>query len=392
MARLADLERALLRGAHRFTTAGLWDLPRLRCGLFARRPAIMGGRELARFWRHVERLHRDPLVRDYLDVIRAGAVRRVPVEWMAYAGHEINALLGDDPTVAMLVVTQLSGWGGSGPFSRPFTGTPDQVFTAPTTGASYVVPAGVRHSQPKLWGGGGGGSPNAAGGGGGFASGMLDVMPGEVMTVVVAGGGFAGQPGATRIVNQGTPNEATQRQGDGGGSGGGRSEVIQGGVRRLIAAGGGGAGGLAAGGAGGGATGQAGTGSNAGGGGTQTAGGTGPGSAANGSSLTGGAGGDPGGRGGGLNGGGTGGLGQFGPNNGPPGAAGGGGGGAGRFGGGGGGLGGGGGGGGSSQGDTVTSGNLQNAANTGDPHYSSSAGRGGSGGQNGSPGRVVMLI
>jgi hypothetical protein len=177
----------------------------------------------------------------------------------------------------------------------------------------YNVPAGVSRVFVKLWGaGGGGGSDNACGGGGAYVEGVLQVTPGEQLTIIVGQGGW-----------NNNSNNAFNPFGGGGsagndraGHGGGRSAIRRGGTEVVTAGGGGGGGRYSnscsqrAGGAGGinnGLPGNVSSGTPAGGG-TQNSGGTagvGPGSntATNGGFLIGGRGDNCNGRGGGGGGG-----------------------------------------------------------------------------------------
>lgn len=145
-----------------------------------------------------------------------------------------------------------------------------------TAGSStYSVPSGVTNVTIKMWGGGGGGGAGSngsgvggTGGGGGYAKAVIDVTPGENLTIRVGAGGAK----AT----------ANQR----GGSGGEASKVTRSSTILLEAGGGGGGGGRRGNtsgtegdaGAGGGTTGQQGRAGSSGPpglGGTQVAGGTG---------------------------------------------------------------------------------------------------------------------
>jgi hypothetical protein len=119
---------------------------------------------------------------------------------------------------------------------------------------TYTVPPDVSKIQVKAWGGGGG---SGSGGGGGFAQGTFTVVPGQQITVHVAG------PGAN-------PGDYSS-----GGGGGASAAVI--GARVLVVAGGGGGGGYAQGGAGGpaGAAGDGHSTSGGGAGASQSAGGAG---------------------------------------------------------------------------------------------------------------------
>ena len=144
------------------------------------------------------------------------------------------------------------------------------------TSQSYIVPSSlpgnykVRSVEIKVWGGGGGGGtapqaphnePLNAGGGGGFAQGVFEVTEGEILTILVGGGGegFKSGKGAKGGFNGG----GIGGDGDfGGAGGGGASQVIRASSNEtLIIAGGGGGGGVsdyccAAGGGGGGIEGR----------------------------------------------------------------------------------------------------------------------------------------
>lgn len=247
------------------------------------------------------------------------------------------------------------------------------VFSSTDTWTVTVVGNGT--TSVKAWGGGGGGghpsrTQTANGGGGGFAGGVLTLASGDVITVIVGGGGAANGWGGYNGGGNGNSN------GQYGGGGGG-STVKVAGVTQLVAGGGGGGGYDYAGAPGGGTTGGRNAGDGGGGyGGTQVAGGAGGGSASAGwlgfggdSNYFGG-----GGGGGYYGGGGAGTVSGYGN----------------------------GGGGGSSyyggaliSNGTTVSGNGQNAANTSDANYGSSAGQGGAGstgasGSAGSVGRVVI--
>lgn len=301
------------------------------------------------------------------------------------------------------ITTSVARLSGAAPTlaSWSVTGVSKLVYATPTTGTSFVVPAGVTSITVKGWGGGGGGATNSRietaykgeggnGGGGGYATATIPVTPGETLTIKVGGAGAFGQS-----------NHPTN--GGRGGGGGGYTGLFRGATPLLIAGGGGGGGtGYAHvwggdGGAGGGTVGlnapdidgatwgASGYGIARGGkGGTQSAGGAagtpaGYTIATAGSSLTGGRGGyatSATGGAGGTNGGGIGGYGTL--------AGGGGGAGGGYFGGGGGSITTGsahaaGGGGGSSFGGSTTAGSGQNVGNAGDADYQGNAGRGGTG-------------
>jgi hypothetical protein len=103
------------------------------------------------------------------------------------------------------------------------------VFSAPSAGTSYTVPAGVTRITAKVWGAGGGGNsyPSYAenGGAGGFTTGTIGVTPGQILTIYVGGGG-TGSLNAYRA---------------GAGGGGGSAVTRSDGVALLVAGGGGGA-------------------------------------------------------------------------------------------------------------------------------------------------------
>lgn len=109
-----------------------------------------------------------------------------------------------------------------------------ETFTAPSISYTYVVPLDTSSLTFKLWGAGGAGgamfAPGVAyfGGAGAFVQATVPVVPGEILTVRVGGGG---QPGIS--VNK--KWEDTY-----GGGGGGWSGVFRGEQPLLIAAGGGG--------------------------------------------------------------------------------------------------------------------------------------------------------
>ena len=138
----------------------------------------------------------------------------------------------------------------------------------------FIVPAGVTRITVQLWGAGGGAGYNTSnigsGGGGGFVSGTLNVTSGEVLTLIVGGGGCNSCTGhAYGGGGAGSPNCQ-------GGSGGGRSAIQRTPGTDLATAGGGGGGtrynNTAFGGAGGAASGAGGC---AGGQGTTSSGGAG---------------------------------------------------------------------------------------------------------------------
>lgn len=109
-----------------------------------------------------------------------------------------------------------------------------ETYAAPTVSYNYVVPLDTSSLTFKLWGAGGAGgamyAPGVAyfGGAGAFVQATIPVIPGEILTINVGGGG---QPGIS--VNK--KWEDTY-----GGGGGGWSGVFRNGQPLLIAAGGGG--------------------------------------------------------------------------------------------------------------------------------------------------------
>ncbi len=123
------------------------------------------------------------------------------------------------------------------------------VFNYTGADQSYTVPAGVTSITVKMWGAGGGGgyfggwAAGFSGGAGGFTQGVIAVTGGQVLTVMVGGGGLGGNTannansygGGSRSCNGGTDCRY-------GGQGGGRSAIRVGGVDILTAGGGGGGG------------------------------------------------------------------------------------------------------------------------------------------------------
>lgn len=152
------------------------------------------------------------------------------------------------------------------------------------TGAvqQWTVPSGVDTLRIKMWGAAGGGGSdltNNAGGGGGFTELVAAVSPGQVLDIIVGGGGKKAIGGIGG--NGGWPNGGNGGSGNrpdgGGGGGGGRSEIKIAGVTYGIAGGGGGAANNRSGGGGGGTVAEFTSANNTfnlnGFGGTQTAGG-----------------------------------------------------------------------------------------------------------------------
>jgi hypothetical protein len=174
----------------------------------------------------------------------------------------------------------------------PASAASTAVFAATGSDQTWVVPAGVTRIQIDMVGAGGGGGQagagsSAFGGGGGSITGVLQVTPGDTLTIIVGQGGIND--------NVSNPKNRNYRYGGGAsgagntaytnswGSGGGRSAIRSSAASYaesgdLVTAGGGGGGGYntnAAGGAGGGLVAGAGGSSAGGGGGTQAAGGAG---------------------------------------------------------------------------------------------------------------------
>ena len=105
----------------------------------------------------------------------------------------------------------------------------------------------------KLWGGGGGGGGakflggiGFAGGSGGFTSCTLNVIPGQILNLIVAGGGQSNGYGLTGYGGYGGGGRGHTRNGDGNwspGGGGGRSAIRLSELGDDIATAGGGGGG-----------------------------------------------------------------------------------------------------------------------------------------------------
>ncbi len=113
---------------------------------------------------------------------------------------------------------------------------------------TYTVPENVFALRVNLWGAGGAGgdillNSTAHGGGGGFASGVICVTPGDVLTIIV---GQGGEKGSVNQINStmygGGGAGGANRTRIYAGAGGGRSAILLG-TNELITAGGGGGGG-----------------------------------------------------------------------------------------------------------------------------------------------------
>jgi hypothetical protein len=130
-------------------------------------------------------------------LIRTTAAPIVKVEETAY---DVEFIDGDNLTITFAVAPTV---GQYEVFCATFaTGS---VIVPPSLGGkqtydivgtySFVVPAGVTELTAKVWGAGGGGAGTGgpgSGGGGGFGKAQLAVVPGEVLTVRVGGGGLFG--------------------------------------------------------------------------------------------------------------------------------------------------------------------------------------------------------
>ena len=143
------------------------------------------------------------------------------------------------------------------------------VYTYTGADQIYTVPAGVNSIEAKMWGAGGGGgyhggwSYGYAGGAGGYSNIIMNVTPGQNITVVVGQGGNKGSTSNTAPMYGGGARSCSGSDCRYGGAGGGRSALRAANTTELITAGGGGGGGASRdinmkqnGGAGGGATGQ----------------------------------------------------------------------------------------------------------------------------------------
>ncbi len=150
--------------------------------------------------------------------------------------------------------------------------------------ANFTVPAGVTSLHLKLWAAGGGGNRSTKGGSGVFMTGDLDVTPGELLTIIVGGGGaihsIAGGTTVGGVGGFGGGGSGGNGASKGGSGGGGASSILRGNTILAVAAAGGGAGGsdtadLGNGGSGGASSGYSGTGLGPGTGGTLSSGGAG---------------------------------------------------------------------------------------------------------------------
>jgi hypothetical protein len=145
------------------------------------------------------------------------------------------------------------------------------VFTYTSGNQTFTVPSGITSITVKMWGGGGGGgyhngwNGGFSGGGGGYTQGTIAVSSGQVLTVMVGGGGLGSTSGSTLYSYGGGAPGCTGGDCAYSGQGGGRSAIIYSGADIMTAGGGGGGGSSRGqtmtqyGGAGGGLVGQDGT-------------------------------------------------------------------------------------------------------------------------------------
>ena len=116
------------------------------------------------------------------------------------------------------------------------------VFQYTGTLQTYTVPAGIYSLNVSMWGAGGasislGGGFGGTGGAGAYISGTLDVIPGQVLSILV------GQGGRTTTQSYGGGGKGgTYSSGTWGTGGGGRSAILLGGSELVTVGGGGGAG------------------------------------------------------------------------------------------------------------------------------------------------------
>ena len=122
----------------------------------------------------------------------------------------------------------------------------------------WIIPVGITKVKVKLWGGGGGGGGitndnemvvvnSFAGGSGGFTSCTLNVIPGQTLRLLVAGGGQSNGYGLTGyggFGGGGNGNTDASNYGYAPGGGGGRSAIRLSELGDDIATAGGGGGGV----------------------------------------------------------------------------------------------------------------------------------------------------
>ncbi|WP_158746089.1 glycine-rich domain-containing protein [Acidisphaera sp. L21] len=100
-----------------------------------------------------------------------------------------------------------------------------------TASGNFVVPNGSTSVRVRLCGGGGGGASGqggAGGGAGGYAEGIVQVTPGQVIPITVAGGGAAGNVAAATA--GGTSNFGSAMSATGGSGGGNAQSFASGGA------------------------------------------------------------------------------------------------------------------------------------------------------------------
>lgn len=133
-----------------------------------------------------------------------------------------------------------------------------QTFNCTGASQTFVVPSCVSSITVEAWGAGGGAggpdsNPGSDGGGGAYASSVLSVVPGQILTVTTGCGGQGGGgcqaaggfgPGGFGLGNGGNGGNpgGSGCSGPGGGGGGGTG-ILNGGTILLVAGGGGGGGG-----------------------------------------------------------------------------------------------------------------------------------------------------
>lgn len=126
-------------------------------------------------------------------------------------------------------------------------------FSVVTATGNFVVPTNVFRLDIEAWGGGGGGGgvgsagngSAGGGGGGGYARSTLDVVPGQIIPVVIGAAGSAGVAGGAGGAGGTTTVAGLTAAGGGGGSAntggtGGSGGTASGGVISVPGAGGGG--------------------------------------------------------------------------------------------------------------------------------------------------------
>lgn len=150
-----------------------------------------------------------------LNVVRQGGAPTSPNDLVQ---GRLVQLMYDGANLQILGITQVLTTGGA------FFSTPGSEF--------WAVPAGVTRLRARVWGGGGGGggtggagASGAGGNGGGYAEGSYSVIPAQVLTVTVGGGGIAGttNPGNENGGAGGTSSLGSLISATGGGGGEGKA-------------------------------------------------------------------------------------------------------------------------------------------------------------------------